>query len=289
MDTPFDNYIQTDATINHGNSPGPLINQEGKIVGIDTALFNPVGQGFIGIGFAIPASTVRAVLAYLLDPNHAPPGWLGFKLQDMTGPIGGALGVPSHTGAVVASVDPSGPAAKASLQFGDVLEQFNGKRLSDSRAFMRAIAESPLGQPVRLTIFRGDKEQDVTATVAPWPNALRGGMMTEQAAAAMRKVMPDAGMEIAPITEADRKQYGLDPALTGVLVTRVKPDSEASYLGVTVGDVITAVNRTQIATPDDVHKALREAHEQDRHYVVVLFQTRTGAHRGPVSISSRKS
>jgi S1-C subfamily serine protease len=81
----------------------------------------------------------------------------------------------------------------------------------------------------------------------------------------------------------------LDPALTGVLVTRVKPDSEASYLGVTVGDVITAVNRTQIATPDDVHKALREAHEQDRHYVVVLFQTRTGAHRGPVSISSRKS
>jgi serine protease Do len=289
MDTPFDNYIQTDATINHGNSPGPLINQEGKIVGIDTALFNPVGQGFIGIGFAIPASTVRAVLAYLLDPNHAPPGWLGFKLQDMTGPIGDALGVPSHTGAVVASVDPSGPAAKASLQFGDVLEQFNGKRLSDSRAFMRAIAESPLGQPVRLTIFRGDKEQDVTATVAPWPNALRGGMMTEQAAAAMRKVMPDAGMEIAPITEADRKQYGLDPTLTGVLVTRVKPDSEASYLGVTVGDVITAVNRTQIATPDDVHKALREAHEQDRHYVVVLFQTRTGAHWGPVSISSRKS
>ena len=92
MDTPFDNYIQTDATINHGNSPGPLINQEGKIVGIDTALFNPVGQGFIGIGFAIPASTVRAVLAYLLDPNHAPPGWLGFKLQDMTGPIGGRLG-----------------------------------------------------------------------------------------------------------------------------------------------------------------------------------------------------
>jgi serine protease Do len=289
MDTPFDNYIQTDATINHGNSGGPLINQEGKVVGIDTALFNPVGQGFIGIGFAIPASTVREVLTYLLDPNHAPPGWLGFKLQDMTGALGDALDVPYHAGAVVASVDQSGPAAKASLQVGDVLEQFNGKRLDDSRAFMRAIAESPLGQSVRLTIFRGDKEQDVTATVAPWPNAMRGGTVTEQAAALMRKVMPDPGMEIAPITEADRKQYGLDPTLTGVVVIRVKPDSEASYLGVTAGDVITAVDRTPIATPDDVHKALREAHERDRPYVAVLFQTKTGAHWGSVSISSRKS
>ena len=93
MDLPFDSYIQTDATINHGNSGGPLVNREGKVVGIDTALFNPVGEGFIGIGFAIPASTAQYVAKLLLDPNHSPPGWLGFKLQDMTWGLAAALGV----------------------------------------------------------------------------------------------------------------------------------------------------------------------------------------------------
>jgi S1-C subfamily serine protease len=117
---------------------------------------------------------------------------------------------------------------------------------------------------------------------------MQGGIATEQDAASMRAMMPDPGMEIAPITDADRQQYGLDPALTGVLVTRVKPDSEASYLGVTPGDVITAVDRTPIATPDDVHKALKSAHDRDRPYVAVLFQTKTGAHWGSISISSRK-
>ena len=161
MDSPFDNYIQTDASINHGNSGGPLINRDGKVVGIDTALFNPVGEGFIGIGFAIPASTAQYVVNAPPCSKPTPPGWLGFKLQDVTWALAAALGVPYHAGAIVSSVDPSGPAAKASLQPGDILEQCNSLRLTDSRAFMRAIAEMPVGQVAHLTIARGDKEQDV--------------------------------------------------------------------------------------------------------------------------------
>jgi serine protease Do len=289
MDTPFDNYIQTDASINHGNSGGPLIDRDGKVVGIDTALFNPVGEGFIGIGFAIPASTAQYVVAHLISPDQLPPGWLGFKLQDMTWGLAAALGVPYRAGAIVSWVDPSGPAAKASLRPGDVLEQCNGLRLTDSRAFMRAIGELAVGQVVHLTIARGDKEQDVDATVAPWPNFMHSGTMTAQAAARMMAMAPDPGVEVGAITEAARQQYGLDPALTGALITQVRPNSEASYSGVTVGDVITMVDKTPVATPDDVHKAVNDAHDQDQAYLAVLIQTKSGAQWVSISISARKS
>lgn len=287
MDTAFDNYIQTDAAINHGNSGGPLIDRDGKVVGVDTALFNPQGEGFLGIGFAIPASTARWVVTKLLDPNITNPGWLGFKLQDMTWSLAAGLSMPYHAGALVASVEPSGPAGHASLQQGDVLTKFDGQSLSDSRAFMRAIAESPIGRPVRLTIFREDKEQEVTATVAAWPNLTRQrGAMPGQTTASME---PNPGITLAPITEADRQLYGLSPALTGALITQVKPNSEAYYLSVVPGDVIVAVQRTPVANPDDVHKAIKEAYAQDRQSLTLLIQTKSGARWIPISTSTKKS
>ncbi len=289
MDSPFDNYIQTDASINHGNSGGPLINRDGKVVGIDTALFNPVGEGFIGIGFAIPASTAQYVVNHLTAPNPPPPGWLGFKLQDATWALATALGVPYHAGAIVSSVDPLGPAAKASLRPGDILEQCNSLRLTNSRAFMRTIGEMPAGQVAHLTIARGDKEQNVDVTVAPWPNFMHSGTMTPQAATAMMAMAPDPGVEVGTITEAARKQYGLDPALTGALITQVRPNSEASYSGVTVGDVITMMDKTPVTSPDDVHKAVKAAHDQDQPYLAVLIQTKSGAQWVSISISARKS
>ena len=132
MDSPLDSYIQTDAAINHGNSGGPLVDRDGKVVGIDTALFNPTDNGgFIGIGFAIPASTAQYVTKQILDPNHAAPGWLGFNLQDLTGQLAVALGVSRPAGAIISSVDPSGPASQASLKPGDVLVRLDGQQVAD--------------------------------------------------------------------------------------------------------------------------------------------------------------
>jgi serine protease Do len=285
MDSAFDSYIQTDATINHGNSGGPLVDRDGKVVGVNTALYNPQSGGFIGIGFAIPAGTAKYVVAKLIDPNRTEPGWLGFRLQDMTWDLAGDLGVPYHAGALVASVDPSGPASRALLQAGDVLTQFNGENLGDSRAFMRAIAEATIGQSVHLTLFRGDKEQQVTATVAAWPNIRPLTNLTPgQATAGME---PDPGVTLAPITVAARTKYGLSPTLTGALITQVKPDSEASYLGVVPGDVIIAVQKTPIATPDDVHKAFRRGHAEGRPSLAVLLQTRNGAQWVSISVSAK--
>lgn len=279
MDSPFDSYLQTDASINHGNSGGPLINREGKVVGVDTALFNPADNGgFIGIGFAIPASTAKYVTTLLLNPNHVAPGWLGFTLQDLTGQLAVARSVPRPGGAIIAAVDPSGPAAKAGLKPGDVLEQLDGSHLGDAREFMRTIAEMPSGQTVRLTVWHAGKDHDVSATVALWPNIMpNGGPMTGAAAAAMMDMEPHPGVKLAALTEADRKQYGLSAAQTGVLITQVDPNCEASALGVVAGYVILAVQDTPVTSPDEVWNAVTQAHQQHREYLDVLIQTNTSA------------
>ena len=287
MDSPFDSYIQTDAAINHGNSGGPLVDRDGKVVGIDTALFNPADNGgFIGIGFAIPASTAQYVTKQILDPNHAAPGWLGFNLQDLTGQLAVALGVSPPAGAIISSVDPSGPASQASLKPGDVLERLDGQQVADSRTVIRTIAEMAPGQPVHLAIRRAGKEQEVSATVAAWPNLMpHGGVMTGQAAAMMMAMEPHTGVKLAGITEADRKQYGLNPTLTGVLITEVEPDCEVSGLGVVAGDVITVVQEMPVAAPDEVWSAVKAAHEQHQPYLAVLVQSKSGAQWLPISIS----
>ena len=287
MDSAFDSYIQTDATINHGNSGGPLIDQSGKVVGVNTALYNPQSGGFIGIGFAIPASAAQYVIAKLLDPNRTDIGWLGFKLQDMTWDLARALGVPYHAGAIIASVQPSGPADQASLRAGDVVTQLNGQPVGDSRALMRAIAESAIGQIVHLTLFRNDKEQQVTVTVAAWPHLSPLTSLTPGPATA--SMVPDPGVTLAPITAAARKQYGLSATLTGALITQVKPNSEASYLGVVPGDVIVAVQNTPVASPGDVHKAIKQAHALERPSLALLLQTRNGAMWVTISTSARGS
>ncbi len=278
-DSPFDSYIQTDAATNHGTSGGPLIDRDGKVVGVDTALYNPQQNGgFIGIGFAIPSSTAQYVAKRLLDPSHPVPGWLGFNLQDMNAELSTAFGTPHTAGALISAVDAAGPASKVGLEPGDLLKQFNGQPLNDARAFMRLIAETPVGSTVRLTVWRGGKEQEVTVPVAAWPNYTpQGGIMSAQAAAKMMKMEPDPGVKLAPISAADRKQYGLSPDVTGILVTQVEPDSEAHELEIQPGNVIIAILGASVRTPNDVWRAIQEAHEHGQPYLAVLIRSGKGA------------
>src|SRR4051794_28857732 len=170
-DSPFDSYIQTDATINHGNSGGPMIGPDGKVVGVSEALINPEkAGGFIGVGLAVPTTIAKFVVDRLLDPNHPAPSWLGFNLQDLNSELAQALGAPRSMGVVISDVDSSGPADRASLRPGDVLDQINGQPLDDSRAFMRAIAAQLPGEVLRLAIWRNGQKHEVPATVSAWPN-----------------------------------------------------------------------------------------------------------------------
>ncbi len=278
QDTPFDDYIQTDSAINHGNSGGPMVDLDGTVIGVDTALYNPEESGgFIGIGFAIPARIAKFVVDRLLDPSHPKPGWLGLNLQDLTTDLAAALAVKNEKGSIIASLDPGGPAIAAGLRPGDVLTAIDGAKPSDSRAFMRTIVQMPVGRTTRLTVWRDGKEQFFAATVGEWPNFMPGGgVMNARMAEAMIQKMPDPGVRLDPLTDAARQQYGIDPSVSGVLVASVEADCEARDLGIVPGDVITAVQGVRVATPDDVRRAVQTAHQQQRPFLAVLIRGKTG-------------
>jgi serine protease Do len=278
QDTPFDNYIQTDAAINHGNSGGPLVNSAGEVVGIDTALYNedPNG-GFIGIGFALPANCAEFVVDHLLDPSHPKPGWLGVTLQDMTADLSDAFGLPRPMGAIISAIDAGGPASQASLRPGDVLEKVDDKPIGDARAFMRSIVMIAVGKPVELTVWRDGKQQLIAATVGEWPNYMpEGGVMSASAAKMMAQKPADPGVQLEPITDAVRQQYSLDPKLNGVVVTAIESDCEAADLGVAVGDVVTSVQGLPVRTPEDVQRAVATAHDHHRPFLAALVQGKSG-------------
>jgi serine protease Do len=284
-DTPFDNYIQTDAAINHGNSGGPLIDQDGNVVAIDTALINPDSGGFIGIGFAVPSNSAKFVVDRLLDPNHPKPGWLGVSLQDLTPELAKALGVPPRAGSIISAIDPGSPASLAALRPGDVLEKIDNESQTDSRAFLRDIVMMPVGAKAQLTIWRDGKQQSIATAVAEWPNVMpAGGVMNPHMAAMMIQKAPDPGVKLQPITEATRKQYSLDPKLDGVVVASVEQDSEAHDLGIVPGDVITSVQGEAVTTPAQVTHAVMAAHEQHRPYLAVLIQNKDGSRWVSISI-----
>jgi serine protease Do len=290
-DTPFDSYIQTDAAINYGNSGGPLIDSNGDVVGVDTAFYDPdANGGSIGIGFAIPSNLASFVVRFLLDPHHPKPGWIGVTLQDVNDRLADALGVPKATGAIVTAVEPSGPADKAGLRPADVLEAVDGVQQSDSRAFLRSIVGIPVGTNAHLEGWRQGKPLDITATITAWPEdrPAQEIMPTETTQNTIEKA-PDPGMQLAIITARARKQYRLDPTLTGALVSAVEPDCEAHDLGITPGDVIINVQGQPTASPGDVRRAIEIAHGEHRRYLAILIQTKGGLRWVSLSITSSGS
>jgi serine protease Do len=289
--TPFDSYIQTDAAINYGNSGGPLIDSNGDVVGVDTAFYDPdANGGSIGIGFAIPSNLASFVVRFLLDPNHPKPGWIGVTLQDVNNRLADALSVPRAAGAIVSAVDPSGPTDQAGLRPADVLETIDGVQQSDSRAFLRSIVRMPVGTKVNLAGWREGKPLDIAVTVAAWPNYRPAqGIMHAETTQSMIEKAPDPGMRLAIITAEARKQYGLDPTLTGALVSAVEPDCEAQDLGIVPGDVIINVQGQRITSPDDVRRTIETAHTERRRYLAMLMRTKDGLRWVSLSITSSES
>ena len=284
-DTPYDDYIQTDSAINHGNSGGPMVDLNGEVVGVDTALYNPdEAGGFIGIGFAIPAELAKFVANRLIDPSHPKPGWLGISLQDLTQELSLALGLVGAKGVIIAAVDDRGPAHTVGLRPSDVILAINGLQLSDSRAYLRNIIQIPVGQPATLSMLRAGKAQDITATVVEWPNYMTivSAGMAEQ----MNKKMPDLGLQLATLTDDVRIQYGIDAKMKGVLISNVEKDSEANDLGIVPGDVVTFVQNIPVATYNDVREVAKKTYEEGRPFLAVLIQNKRGARWVSLSLGS---
>ncbi len=273
---PYTDYIQIDAPINRGNSGGPTFDLRGQVVGMNSMIFSPSG-GSVGIGFAIPASTIHDVVAQLEAHGHVARGWLGVEIQSITPEMASSLGMHEPKGAIIASIVPGGPASKAGLHQGDVVVAVNGKQVEDSRDLSRRIAAITAGSNATLTVNRDGKVQQITAKIAP--------RKEEQVASADEPAMPGSmnstgeamGLGLASVTPEARRMFNLDDGQQGVVITKVDPDSDAADKGLQPGDVVMSVSNRTVHTPADVQKGVAEAQGQGRKSVLLLVATSNGS------------
>jgi serine protease Do len=268
-DTPYDDFIQTDAAINHGNSGGPLFNMQGEVIGVDSAIISPTAAN-AGLGFALPAYQAEFVIEQLRKYGWVRPGWLGLKIQDVTQDMARAMGVPPR-GAIVAWLAPDGPAAKAGVHVGDVITRFEDDSPSDERWLLRDISGSPPGRQVTLGVIRAGQTIELQATLGEWPR-----MAWEQANAPLKVQPPhwvipaDLGIKTVALSDALRIYYAVPAGPEGALVTFVVHDTDAARRGVQPGDVIMQVGDVAVANESAFFQQI-EANRKAGHDMAMLL------------------
>jgi serine protease Do len=258
-ESPYDNFIQTDAAINHGNSGGPLFNLQGRVIGVDTELVTPNAgsTGSIGLGLAIPSDDVAFAVTELRKYGRVRPGWIGARLQQITPDLAEAFDLASTGGALVAAVDGGGPADRAGLLPGDVIQTFNSRPPTDVRALMRMIAESPLGDQAVLAVRRGDEARQVHIAIKEYPPAK---MVTEFPFQLTQPPPPAAmGLHVVAVSDAVRSRLNLPASVAGVEVASIQPESAADRAGLSPQDVILQIQGQAAANAGIVDAALKLA------------------------------
>ncbi|WP_377809314.1 DegQ family serine endoprotease [Azospirillum sp. A29] len=274
---PYDDFLQTDASINRGNSGGPMFNLNGEVIGINTAIFSPSG-GSVGIGFAIPSNLAKQVVAQLKDYGKTRRGWLGVRIQAVTPEIAESLGLPGHKGALVASVTPDGPAAKGGIQAGDVVTKFDGREIDEMRRLPRVVAETSIDKAVPVEVWRKGKSQTVQVKVGELEAAEEQGLLAAgpdekqppKDKAPAQKPTESLGMKLTAITPELRQQYEIKPDMKGVVITDVAGNSTAAEKGLRAGDVIIEVGQEEVRKPEDVTAKVQKAKEQSKKSVLLL-------------------
>lgn len=268
---PYDDFIQTDASINRGNSGGPMFDLSGQVIGINTAIFSPSG-GSVGIGFAIPSSLARPVINQIVKYGRTRRGWLGVRIQTVTDEIAESLGLEEARGALVASVTNDGPAEAAGLKAGDVILEFNGQSVDEMRQLPRIVAETDIGAAVTLEYWRDGEMNETSVEIGELEKAEEEGLLSPKA-----QGTEGTGVEVEPLglilsnmSEALRDDYGISKDTKGVVITAVSPSTEAAAKGLLEGDVIVEVNQTFAASPDTVVDIVKKAKEDERSSVLLL-------------------
>jgi len=255
---PYDNFIQTDASINPGNSGGPLINMKGEVVGINTAI---IAEGK-GIGFAIPVNMAREIIPQLEQKGHVTRGWLGVSIQEITPELAKSMGLKETKGALVAQVVSDSPAEKAGIEQGDVITEFDGKAVTDSKDLPRLVASTPVGKAVTVKLSREGKTTE---------RQVKLGEMEEKGVAVSKGASSHKalGVGVQSLTPEIAKELGVKKG-SGVVVTRVEPGSAAAEAGIQTGDVIQEVNRKPVKNAEDFVQKVEKAKEKDS--VLLLIQ-----------------
>lgn len=275
---PYDDFLQTDASINKGNSGGPLFNMQGEVIGINTAILSPSG-GSIGIGFATPSDTVQPVIDQLEQFHETRRGWLGVRIQPVDDGIAESLSLGSARGALVAGIDPNGPAKPAGIEPGDVIVKFDGKDVKESRDLPRLVASMAVGRTASVLVVRKGKEVTLNVTLGRLEDGEKQMAKAESdaaPAAAESTTAKALGLALSPIGDDSRKNFKLKDSLKGVVVTAVDPNSPAAEKGLRAGDVIEEVNQQAVANPADVSKAIDGLKKQGKKSALLLVANGAG-------------
>jgi serine protease Do len=268
---PYDDFLQVDAPINRGNSGGPSFNLEGKVIGINTAIFSPSG-GNVGIGFAIPSNLAVPVIESLKEDGRVKRGWLGVRIQTVTDEIAESLGLDGAAGALVASVTPDGPAEAAKIEPGDVILEFDRKKIDRMRGLPRIVAETPIGKEVEVNIWRRGEQQTVTVTLGELPEEDELAALTESGADTPTSAQIDSlGVTVATITDELRARYELGEAVNGVVIVEVRDGGPAGAESLRAGDVIVEVGQEEVSSPPEVTAKVNHAQQEDKKSVLLLI------------------
>jgi serine protease Do len=269
----YDDFIQTDAAINKGNSGGPLFNMAGEVVGVNTAILSPSG-GSIGIGFSMGSNVVSHVVDQLKQFGETRRGWLGVRIQDVTPDVAEAMGLTDAKGALITDV-PDGPAKAGGMLAGDVIQSFNGKEITDVRSLTRTVADSPIGEEVPAVVLRDGKQQTLQiklgrretdeAADAPKPAAQKDTPVEPQKTEVL-------GLTLVPVDDQVAKDLNLGAGATGLAVTHVDPSSEASAKGVMPGDVIVEAGQQAVVKLSDLDDQLQAAKDAGRKSILLLVR-----------------
>lgn len=271
-----DDFIQHTASINLGNSGGPIVNLQGQVIGVNTAIVSPSG-GNVGIGFAVPANLAQDTVRQLLDFGRTRRGWLGVKIQNVTPDIAENLGLKDSHGVIVGSVTPEGPAAKAKIEPGDVILKFDGKEINERSRLTRIVGETPVGKSVEVKIWRNGKEIETKVTLGEYESEVKHDKSIDKVKRTPSGAVEVLGLKVSLLTPEARERYGINKDAKGILIVEVKSNSLASEQFIP-GDVISTVNYKQITTPDEFLAAIEEAKKAGRKGVL-LFVTRAGEPR----------
>lgn len=250
---PYDDYLQIDAPINRGNSGGPLFDLQGKVVGVNTAIFSPNG-GNVGIGFAIPSDQARSVIDSLKQDGRVERGWLGVQIQPLTEELTEALQLPNDHGALVAAVTPDSPAHQAGIRAGDVIVAFGGEPIEDMRDLPRRVAAVDPGSEADVEVLRDGERTRLAVTVGTMDQDLAQAPASDPSAGDTR-----LGVAVAPLDEQTRSRFEIPEQLSGTVIVQVQPDSAAARAGLRPGDVILQAGAHSVASPEDLAAAVQGA------------------------------
>ena len=285
---PYDNFIQTDASINQGSSGGPMFNMKGEVIGINTALFSTTGNS-MGVGFAIPINTAGWIISQLEQTGKVKRGWIGIKIQSNNQETAESMDLKGKQGVIVSAVTENSPAAKAGITVGDVILSLGEKEINRSKDFSRLVAESPIGKDISLLVWRNGEVLTINVPVEEMPAAPAIARPSPPAQMDENdRLSYEIGIKLEEITPELLKAFSLSPVTMGLVVTNVEANSDAAAQGVKKGDVVLKIDKKDVMTKEAALEYIKEAHQENNRPVMLMLQNQEQGTISAVSVKLKK-